>query len=160
MEKAIVFQILDQLKLWSWGGKAFTVECFFVILYSSYCWLLLVGRSRSRKTLKPNVRVVVHASVLLVVVLCAFVLAIVFPGGEFPWSSAWGWWNTCWESWKTFPEPEGPYLREHTWNTFPFLEWRFFDCLLQCFRNQFFSTCGRMGQLPYQQVAFKKCSPD
>lgn len=46
------------------------MECFFVILYSSYCWLLLVGRYRSRKTLKPNVRVVVHASVLLVVVLC------------------------------------------------------------------------------------------
>lgn len=106
-----MFQILSQLKLWSWGGKAFTMEHFFVILYCSYCWLLLVGRYRSRKTLKTNMRVVVHASGFLLVVLCTFVLAIVFPGGEFPWSPARGWWNTCWKSRKTFPKPEGPHLR-------------------------------------------------
>lgn len=136
------------------------MEHFFIILYNSYCWLLLVGRYRSRKTLKPNMRVVVHASGLLLILLCTFVLAIVFPGGELPGSPAWGWWNTCWKSRKTFPKPEGPHLKENM-KYFSFFGRKiFFDCLLQCFRNQFFSTCGRMGQLPYQQVAFKKCSPD
>lgn len=134
---------------------------FFVVTAAGCCWWEDIEVEGPPI---PSIRILYSMQVGFGWVLVGFFLLFVhvcvcnlFPGGEFPWSSAWGWSDTCWQSRKTFPKPEGSRLRMYL-NYFPSLEWRFLTVSLQCFRNQLFRKCRRMRPPPYQQVAFKKCS--
>lgn len=136
--------------------KVATVERFplFIAVAAAGC-SYLEGTEVERASV-PGWEVCVPCKLVLVFIFSPCV-CFLFPGGEFPWSPAWGWSDTCWQSGKTFPKPEGSRLRMYM-KYFPSLEWRFLTVSLQHFKNQVFSKCRSMSQPLYQQVAFKKCS--